>query len=542
MGAKELRARITSTFDKTPAWLTKFFYSDWYLAALATVILASWISKIMLIGLFTVIILATVLLVVMDDIKPLIPLLFYVAFCISDSTDLSIYYPLLPSLIPLVLAIVFHIIVYRPNRFSLGELGISQILISCALLLGGCTCITLARWTGALTYALLLGVGVLFIYLFCTNYIKNKHHGETSDYIAKVFMWMGLILVGEMVTYYIRNRIGTPVSEWSSYDWIDLGWGIDNNVATLLLSSAPMCFYLSTKREHPTFYILIGVIHYLGIVSTYSRGGILFAVVTAPFVLVFSVLKSKNKSESLIILICLLIVALTAYAYLYEKVHTVLSRIFEDGLSSNSRVMLYKDALREFANHPIFGVGCGYDGPDYENHVEEIVFYWFHSTFFQVVGSMGLVGIVAYGANYIMRAKILFRDIAKDTFVLFTALSLAGFELYSLIDTGTFVPLPTMMIVFVLFAILEKHHKEQLFVKDKYMEEEYSRLESLEQAEEPANATLVQGAPSVEPAKANDVMAKSSIAEPKSSIEKTNSAIETNPNNKQAKPEEVKNV
>ena len=199
--------------------------------------------------------------------------------------------------------------------------------------------------------------------------------------------------------------------------------------------------------------------------------------------------------------------------------------------------MLYKDALREFANHPIFGVGCGYDGPDYENHVEEIVFYWFHSTFFQVVGSMGLVGIVAYGANYIMRAKILFRDIAKDTFVLFTALSLAGFELYSLIDTGTFVPLPTMMIVFVLFAILEKHHKEQLFVKDKYMEEEYSRSDSHEQTE-----TLGQGEPAVESAKANDETAKSSIAEPKSSIEKTNSAIETNPNNEQAKPEEVKNV
>ena len=167
--------------------------------------------------------------------------------------------------------------------------------------------------------------------------------------------------------------------------------------------------------------------------------------------------------------------ALTVFAFIYDKIFALAKGIFESGFESNSRILLYKDALRQFAKHPLFGVGTGYDGPDYMNHVEEIVFYWFHSTFFQIIGSMGLIGIFAYGFSYFMRAKIILKTIKKDTFTLFVFLSLLGFELYSLIDTGTFVPLPTMMIVFILFATLEKHQEDQMNLSDSLMREEYHR-------------------------------------------------------------------
>ena len=85
---------------------------------------------------------------------------------------------------------------------------------------------------------------------------------------------------------------------------------------------------------------------------------------------------------------------------------------------------------------------------------------------------MGLVGIFVYGWNYLKRAKVIFKNILKDTFVLFSFLSLLGFELYSMIDTGTFVPLPTMMIVFIMFAVVERHHKEQALLPDALMKEE----------------------------------------------------------------------
>ena len=224
---------------------------------------------------------------------------------------------------------------------------------------------------------------------------------------------------------------------------------------------------------------------------TYSRGGTLFAVVTAPIVIIATVFKSKNKSESLIMTIILAIIALTAFALTFDKFKILVQGIFEDGLSSNSRYLLYKDALHQFAKHPIFGVGCGYDGQDYENHVEGIVFYWFHSTIFQIIGSMGLVGILAYSWNYIIRAKLIFKNIRKDAFVLFVFLSLLGFELYSLIDTGTFVPLPMMMIVGILFAVLEKYIHGEMLLPYQYMIEEYVRDKTdntiVEQEEEATN-------------------------------------------------------
>ena len=43
----------------------------------------------------------------------------------------------------------------------------------------------------------------------------------------------------------------------------------------------------------------------------------------------------------------------------------------------------------------------------------------------------------------------------KDSFTQFIILSVLGFELYSLVDTGTFVPIPNMFIIFSLMALME---------------------------------------------------------------------------------------
>ena len=100
-------------------------------------------------------------------------------------------------------------------------------------------------------------------------------------------------------------------------------------------------------------------------------------------------------------------------------------------------------------------MGGGYSGTNYENHVAEVVFYWFHSTPFEIIGGYGLLGIAAYGYNYYKRIKVTTMDMFKDSFTQFIILSVIGFELYSLVDTGTFVPIPNMFIIFALMALME---------------------------------------------------------------------------------------
>ena len=461
-----LTSKIDGLLNKVPQKFKNFFYSDIYPPICAAVFFISWVVAFYggfpLIGVIFAVLTASVALVICDDVVPCIPLLFMVAFSIGDTSDLSIYIPYLTVLIPLFIAIPFHLAHYRPKKFSFGSLGVPQLIITIVLLLGGCTSITLSRYVGALTYSLLLGVGVFFIYFAFYNYINVKDRKVFHELFPKTFLWIGVLLSAEILVYYIRYRFGLPVSEWLAKNWIDLGWGIDNNVATILLITAPMTFYLALDRKTSPLYVLAGVLQYLTILLTFSRGGILFAAITAPVVFIITIIKSKRKTFTIATLAVLALSAIVLFIVKFGDIRTIFSNIFSDGLTSSSRMELYKESLRGFARHPVFGLGGGYDGTNYENHVEGVTFYWFHSTLFQVIGGYGLLGIFAFGFSYFRKAIIL-KEVKHDIFFLFILLSFVGFELYSMIDTGTFVPIPNMMIIMVTYAVLE--HDKRLKIK-----------------------------------------------------------------------------
>ena len=128
--------------NKIPDKIKDFFYSDVYILTVALISFVSWVSGIVALGWILIILIASFALIVIDDAQPLFPLLFFVPFCISDTTDISQYYPLLPFLAILVAALVFHIVFYRPKKFIRGEAFYSQIAVSVALILGGCTSVS----------------------------------------------------------------------------------------------------------------------------------------------------------------------------------------------------------------------------------------------------------------------------------------------------------------------------------------------------------------------------------------------------------------
>ena len=448
------REKIQNGLNKIPNKIKDFFYSDVYILAVALISYIAWVSGVMALGFILIVLIASFALVVVDDAQPMFPLLFFVPFCISDTKNIAQYYSLLPFLAILIAALIFHFIFYRPKKFTAGEGFYSQIAVSVALILGGCTSVLANRYLGALSYTLLLGVGVLFVYTVFRNYIKNSKI-DSYDYMAKTLMYMGLVMVLQIFTYYARYRFGTDISTWNAYEWINLGWGIDNNAATLLLVAAPATFYLSTKSHRPFPFLLLGFVQYAAIILSFSRGSILVALVTAPFVVLLTLWKAENKWETFAVCAAAVMFVFVAILALYKQINAMTAQIFVDGISSNSRVALYLEALECFKNHPLFGVGGGYSGTNYENHVAEVVFYWFHSTPFEIIGGYGLLGIAAYGYNYYKRIKVTTKDMFKDSFTQFIILSVIGFELYSLVDTGTFVPIPNMFIIFALMALME---------------------------------------------------------------------------------------
>ena len=84
--------------------------------------------------------------------------------------------------------------------------------------------------------------------------------------------------------------------------------------------------------------------------------------------------------------------------------------------------------------------------------------YNFHSVFFHVLATMGIMGIVAYIFYYIARFKILMET--NTCFSLFITITFIMFECYAFIDTAEFNAIPLMSTLTVMITIVELTNKK----------------------------------------------------------------------------------
>ena len=118
------------------------------------------------------------------------------------------------------------------------------------------------------------------------------------------------------------------------------------------------------------------------------------------------------------------------------------------------RVQLFLRGITDFLHNPVFGIGLiSQRNSDLFTGVEgSMVFY--HNSIAQIMGSMGLVGIAAYGV--LMRDRIALLRAGKTPFVRALALSYLGMLLISLTNPGEFCPFPNAALMVMVFALAEE--------------------------------------------------------------------------------------
>lgn len=440
------------TFNSISDIITKFFYTEIPLAILSFFIIISWVFEIEILAFAIVILYASISLIFVDDTIPLMPCIILTTFTVADGINVVKYINFAYAAIIIVVALVFHMIKYKkPVKF--GKMFFPQLFVAFALIIGGATTISLSHYLGTLALNLLSGIGILLMYFLFYLYRNKEKNIDTRKYFAKMLAYAGAIVSLQIFIYLMRSD--KSITELANM-FMDLGWGIDNNAATLLLISAPFTLYLATT--HSSYksipYVLLGAIQYFAIVLTFSRGGVIFGILSAISTIIFLIKKSNNKKLVLLAGLLAIISALTIALMKLDSFVNMISGITFQGSGDNGRLLLYKEAILAFLNHPIFGVGLGYQGSNYE--IRSISFYFFHSTFFQIIACTGLLGIFAYGYFYYSRYKIVIQNLKKSTFTIFALIGMLGFEGYSMIDTGTFVPFPCMMLMMFLTMILEE--------------------------------------------------------------------------------------
>lgn len=456
--------------DKTPSAFTramrKFITTDFYFIIVTAIVTAAWILQSAQLGFIGLIAISSIALLFADDIVPFTINIFGAVLMIYDSevsTFIDMWWVFIPLGIALIVFIARNV---KGKRFRLGKMFFPQLAVTVALFIGGLGVVEKDDYMRALPTIIALGVGVLAVYLLYVNFAKRDEHRDYGLMFAKILMYIGIAVCIELIFCIVRS--GLAPSEWNRSYW-DTGWGNRNNIATFLLFTAPMCLYLATRYKHTGWiYILIGIAQYACLIMTFSRGGILFGAIGGVVGLILLIVKAPSKKRMLIT-IGVIVLAIAVFAVIFrDKISDMLESLMSRGTGLSGRDKLYEEAWELFLEHPILGVGMGYVGTG-PSSLTTMQMYLFHSTFYQVVACMGIVGLACYLYYYGARLFILFRGI-KHKFNLFILVAWIGFEGYSMVDTGTMVPFPNMMLVIVTMLLLEILPRDNRFEgsPDKY--------------------------------------------------------------------------
>ncbi|MFW5780149.1 MAG: O-antigen ligase family protein [Bacillota bacterium] len=430
----------------------RFFYSEIYIALITAIGITGFLFSLEIYAIYAIAALTCINWILCKDIMPsflsvaiiaMTPLARYAEDAYFQSGIYLIFF-VVPSFI---LHMVLHPPKFKPNKFLFTTLA-----VAISVTLGGLFSTNIQEYFSmpALYYIFGLGFGMVFIYIVIQSDVPyNK--ARIAEYFAKMMVGIGVMGIVMIFSHYIINgelidaRFGAfkSMMQWK------------NNLSNNLLLSMPFAFYLAAKGKNSVLYLIIGLLQYMAIMLSFSRGGIVFSTIVFPIALVSTFIMAKKDRLNFLIIIAIL------GGLVYLAFQSISSSLWERVLNiveireGEARINLYKLAWENFLKYPIFGRGLAYDGGMYYRP-EVWCIYWYHSTIFQILASLGIIGLLAYGYQEIVRIFTLIK--VRSRFNLFALLSLIGFAGYSMVNVGYFVPLPFVAMLVHMFIVVDRYN------------------------------------------------------------------------------------
>ncbi|MBO6020043.1 MAG: O-antigen ligase family protein, partial [Clostridia bacterium] len=132
--------------------------------------------------------------------------------------------------------------------------------------------------------------------------------------------------------------------------------------------------------------------------------------------------------------------------------------------SNEFRADAIRISIREFREHPIFGIGLRNHALDEIYQPKKGALCWFHMYFPQIFASMGLVGFIGYLIQLILRSTLIFRR-KKGPVRSTLGLSYIGLFLMSQLNPGEFCPFPYALMAVAIFVMLEQLDETERLVR-----------------------------------------------------------------------------
>ncbi len=376
----------------------------------------------------------------------LLPILLLNALALHTGTMEVALFPYAWLAIPTVIALVLHFLLY-PVRIQIGKSFWGLVAVSVALLLGGIGSISAKDYfaIGALYFVIFLGVGMTVFYLAMRVYNFSDERYDAKERLMEILYCLGLFCAFFMVEQGVRmllcyGKLGAYVGA--------------NDICVFVLFSLPAFFYFA-RRHYVHFYIgafLVGCM-----VLTYSITGVFVGGILAVVGLFYLWFYAPNRRLITGINAAIAVIGVTVIVWHFELYDAEkLKAVFF--AEENGRVQLLRTAWQGFLKNPVFGSGLGnLEGYD-ASLITGLSIPWTHNFLVQTIGTMGIIGALAYGFQMVVRARLAL--VRRTPFRMAIGASYLGIFLISMFQPGEFCPMPYQMMAVLFFVFLEMTERD----------------------------------------------------------------------------------
>lgn len=391
----------------------------------------------------------------------LIPTMFLSVFVTVCYDSYSTFIKFLPLAVPLAACIVFSFVKYG-FKIKPGPNLRGAIAVAIAVTLGGIGWLPAKSYFSgkSIFYVFMLGIGMVLLYLLFTARLT-----DTSGIVIAKMMYAVGLLAAFVVFFNFYNHWDVFANE-RKFPYFPPS----NNLSTFMMLALPFPMYFARKNS---LHVLSSFAMYIATAVSSSRGGFVMGTVEMGILLICYMLFFEKRILNKLIYGAAIAGGIAAIYYLlpemilrisdkslmfapekpvFSQTIELASHYFFD--DDEARVIAMKQCIKDFLKNPLFGTGIGNTTNTNVYIPRAGAMNWYHMWTAQIIGSMGTVGILAYGYQLFIRAKTYFRNRSPLNMTLF--LSYIGLWLMSQINPGEFCPIPYALMATVYFAIIER--------------------------------------------------------------------------------------
>ena len=297
-----------------------------------------------------------------------------------------------------------------------------------------------------LFFGFVMSVTLVGVYLLFSCYLDVDR--AAFEHFMYCVALAGLVICAELLAAYATTVqfVDGEIVKGS----VVLGWGVWTTIGGMLAFLMPAHFYFAASHKHGWIGFVFGFLQYFCILLSQSRGALLVGTLILLICLVYLFFKGENRTLNRIIILGAVAVGAVGVILMADKLLGLVQNFLNMGFDDNGRFWRWEKGLAHFLEHPVFGSGF-YDSYVDEGWDMDVFPYLYHNTPVQLLGSLGIVGTLAYAYHRFLTLRLVFKK--PSACKTFLGICILGLLLFSLTDVLFFKTYPTiiysMMLLFM---------------------------------------------------------------------------------------------